>query len=147
MLGQTNETILKSALQRNLRHRATPAENALWYHLRAKRLAGHKFRRQHPFGDFILDLVCIEKRLVIEVDGGQHCGSDSDVERDASLRNAGFNVLRVWNHDVLNRMDRVLELVLAALNETTHHPLPGPPLEGEGEVRCPEAGEHPPSGP
>src|SRR6266852_5901992 len=70
--GQTNANILRRKLQRQLRHKPTDAERKLWSVLRARQMAGYKFRRQHPFGDYILDFVCLEARLVIEVDGGQH---------------------------------------------------------------------------
>ena len=139
MLGQTNHAIQRGGLQRKLRKASTPAEQRLWLHLRARRLADHKFRRQHPFGDYILDLVCMERRLVVELDGSQHLESTPDKRRDAYLSACGFRILRFWNHEVLNETPRVLEAILQALSEPVaepHHPLPGPPLEGEGEVQC-----------
>ena len=72
MQGQTNKNILTNNLQRKLRLKMTDAERALWQALRYQQMSGVKFRRQHPFADFILDFVCLEKMLVIEVDGGQH---------------------------------------------------------------------------
>jgi very-short-patch-repair endonuclease len=101
---------------RALRRSQTNAERALWYHLRGNRLQGHKFRRQHPYGRYILDFVCLEARLVIELDGGQHQGSVNDRERDAWLQARGFQILRFWNHDVLARPDAVLEHLFAALS-------------------------------
>ncbi len=75
MRGQTNQFILASKLQRKLRKAMTGAEKKLWQQLRGKQFDGYKFRRQHLFGDFILDFVCLEAKLVIEVDGGQHLES------------------------------------------------------------------------
>jgi len=101
---------------RSLRRNQTDAERALWYHLRGNRLQGHKFRRQHPCGRYILDFVCLEARLVIELDGGQHQGSSADCERDAWLQAQGFQILRFWNHEVLTQPDAVLERLFIALN-------------------------------
>ena len=72
MKGQTNPFVLKNKLQRTLRHDMTDAEQLLWKRLRGRQINGRKFRRQHLFGDFILDFVCLEAQLVIEIDGGQH---------------------------------------------------------------------------
>ena len=80
-------------------------------------MAGFKFRRQHPFGDFILDFVCIDRKLVVEVDGGQHTeNAKTDKARTERLLRAGFSVLRFWNHEVFGQP----------------HPHPGPLPEGEG---------------
>lgn len=98
----------------------TDAERVLWYRLRAGRLTQYKFRRQHPVGRYIVDFVCRSHRLIVEVDGSQHLDSAHDAERDAWLHSQDFRVLRVWNHDVLHRLDQVLELVL--------HTLESPPL-------------------
>ena len=101
MRGQANVSIAGKPLQKALRNRMTDAEQRLWQRLRERQLAGCKFRRQHPFFDYILDFVCLEKSLVIEIDGGQHLESESDRERDRRLREAGFGVLRFWNNEVL----------------------------------------------
>lgn len=101
---------------RALRRGQTDAERLLWYHLRGNRLHGHKFRRQHPYGRYILDFVCLEARLVIELDGGQHQDSAADRERDTWLQAQGFQTLRFWNHDVLTQPDAVLERLHAALS-------------------------------
>ena len=93
----------------------TEAEKILWYRLRAGRLTQYKFRRQHPTGRYIVDFVCLSHRLIVEVDGSQHLDSPQDAERDAWLRSQGFRVLRIWNHDVLQRLDQTLELILQAL--------------------------------
>jgi len=129
MKGQTNSFVLGQQLQRDLRRNMTDAERTLWHKLRGKQMVTHKFRRQHPYGNFILDFVCLDAMLVIEVDGGQHADSGKDAERDAALVSAGFRILRFWNNQVLNEMDAVLEVIGRHL-ET--HPHPNPPLEREG---------------
>ncbi|HEY1136089.1 MAG TPA: endonuclease domain-containing protein [Xanthomonadaceae bacterium] len=134
MEGQTSQSIQRNKLQRNLRKHMTDAEQALWRILRHRQLDGWKFRRQHPYSDYILDFVCLERQLVIEVDGGQHAESDSDARRDAKLAAAGFTVLRFWNHDVLADIHAVGDEILRQLKSTTApHPHPDPPLEGEGD--------------
>ena len=85
---------------RDLRNNLTEAEKHLWYGLRLNNL-GVKFRRQVVIGRYIADFVCFEKKLVIEVDGGQHAESQEDKVRDQWLKGQGFKVLRFWNHDVL----------------------------------------------
>ena len=132
MHGQTNQNILAPKLQRRLRNNMTDAEKKLWQGLRGRQMDGYKFRRQHPYYDFILDFVCLEQKLVIEVDGGQHIDSVSDGVRDGFLEKGGFRVLRFWNNDVLTQTDSVLESIYRALTQGPHHPHPGPPLEGEG---------------
>jgi very-short-patch-repair endonuclease len=109
----------------------TDAERHLWQALRNNQM-GCKFRRQHPYEDYILDFVCIEKKLVIEVDGGQHAETiDYDTNRTIMLQSAGFHVLRFWNNEVLTELSVVKEHIWNILQATTH-PHPGPPLEGEG---------------
>jgi very-short-patch-repair endonuclease len=100
---------------RNLRKNSTDAERHLWYPLRAGRL-GFKFKRQVPIGAYIVDFVCLEKRLVIELDGGQHMDNKIyDTKRTDWLMTNGFKVLRFWNHDVFQQMPSVLEVILSAL--------------------------------
>ena len=106
------------ARARTLRARMTDAERALWAKLRMRQLGGHKFRRQVPFDRYILDFVCLERRLVVEVDGGQHADSASDEIRTAHLENEGFRVVRFWNAEVLREMDLVLNRILSALETT-----------------------------
>ena len=109
------------------------AEQALWHLLRCRQISGLKFRRQHPFGDYILDFVCLEKRLVIEVDGGQHGEhAGNDKNRARILQAAGFRVLRFWNNDVLNEIESVKEKIWFAIQEGQPHPHPNLPLGGEG---------------
>jgi very-short-patch-repair endonuclease len=90
----------------------------LWHRLRAKQLAGIKFRRQEPIGRFIVDLVSFEKRVVIELDGGQHARSTlKDLERDAILEQRGFTVLRFWNDEGLENLEGVLDAIREACSE------------------------------
>jgi very-short-patch-repair endonuclease len=100
---------------RALRVSMTNAERKLWYALRDRRFAGFKFRRQVPIGYFIADFVCFEKRLVIEVDGGQHCDSAADMRRDRWFAANNFRILRFWNNDVLSNLEGVLTLLAEAL--------------------------------
>ncbi len=116
MQGQTNKSIQSNKTQRILRHAMTDAERFLWKALRHKQIAGYKFRRQHPFEDFVLDFVCLEKKLVIEIDGGQHTERDiPDKIRTRKLEKAGFCVLRFWNHEVLGQIEAVNERILERL--------------------------------
>jgi very-short-patch-repair endonuclease len=86
------------ALRRNL----TEAEQRLWYHLRAHRFMGYKFKRQKPIGRYIVDFACLEHRLIIELDGGQHSEQAVyDQQRDTWLRSQGYTILRFWNNDVM----------------------------------------------
>jgi len=102
---------------RNLRQNSTDAEIKLWLELRDRRLGGVKFVRQFPVGPYVVDFVCRDKKLVIEVDGGQHAENAKDRVRDSFLMNEGYKVLRFWNHDILTNMDGVLETISAALSE------------------------------
>jgi very-short-patch-repair endonuclease len=133
MLGQTNKKILSNRLQRGLRNEMTDAEKALWKLPRCRQVSGFKFRCQHPFGDYILDFVCLERKLVIEVDGGQHGERTKyDEIRTENLLQDGFRVLRFWNTEVLREIEAVKERIGRAVQEQQTHPLPHPPLEGEG---------------
>jgi len=87
----------------------------MWQLLRHRRLAGFKFRRQAPFQTYVLDFVCFERKIVVEVDGSQHFESKRDQERDLALSKEGFCVLRYWNNDVLRQPDSVLEDIFAHL--------------------------------
>ena len=133
VLGQPNKKILSNRLQRRLRNEMTDAEKALWKVLRCRQVSGFKFRRQHPFGDYILDFVCLERKLVIEVDGGQHGERTKyDEIRTENILTAGFRVLRFWNTEVLQEIEAVKERIGRAVQKQQTHPLPDPPLEGEG---------------
>jgi primosomal protein N' (replication factor Y) len=93
----------------------TDAERRLWSMLRGNRLAGYKFRRQHPIGPFIVDFACIEQQLVIEADGGQHADNEADQRRTEWLEGHGWRVMRFWNNDVLANPAGVAETILQAL--------------------------------
>jgi very-short-patch-repair endonuclease len=112
------EGMEKSVLRqraRNLRQNSTDAEKHLWYYLRANRL-GCKFKRQVPMGSYIVDFVCHEKRVIIELDGGQHAENQMyDMNRTAWLTERGFKVLRFWNHDVFQQTPSVMEVIVTAL--------------------------------
>ncbi|TVR97492.1 MAG: endonuclease domain-containing protein [Rhodospirillales bacterium] len=101
-------------LARRLRRDGTDAERRLWRHLRNRGLDGHKFRRQHPIAGFVADFACVEARLVVEVDGGQHGGA-ADARRTAALHRHGFTVLRFWNNEVLVNTEGVIETIRAFL--------------------------------
>ena len=111
----------------------TDAERLLWQHLRNRQLGEYKFRRQRPIGPYIVDFVCLEKKLVIEVDGGQHAGQmESDSKRSDYLKEKGYRVMRFWNNEVLKETESVLTVVLSTLDGTS--PLtPALSPRGEGE--------------
>lgn len=99
-------------LGRALRKRSTEAERLLWRHLRMKQLEGLKFRRQQPFDKYIVDFICFEKRLIIEVDGAHHADqNNSDKEKDMYLKQCGFRILRFWNNEVLKNTGGVLAVI------------------------------------
>jgi very-short-patch-repair endonuclease len=99
-------------LGKALRNRPTDAEQFLWKYLRLKQMEGLKFRRQQPIDNYIVDFICLEKRIIIEVDGGQHATQkDDDTVRDKYLRQQGFHVLRFWNNEVLQNINGVLEII------------------------------------
>ena len=112
---------------RALRANGTDAEQALWRHLRSRQLNGHKFRRQHPIGPYIADFACVEARLVVELDGGQHAQMDApqyDERRTQFLQAQGWQVLRFWNHDMLVEPAGVLQAIAQALAHPYPHSLP-----------------------
>ena len=99
----------------HLRQTSTDAERWLWHHLRNRQFGGHKFRRQHKIGSYVANFACLERLLVIEVDGGQHADPNSnDPERTAWLESEGYRVVRFWNNEVLTN----IEGVLARIEET-----------------------------
>ncbi len=104
---------------RSLRKEQTDAESTLWRLLRDRRIAGAKFRRQHPIPPYVVDFYCHEANLVVEVDGGQHAEQRrGDERRTAFLERRGLRVLRFWNHEVLQETDAVLEHIWQALTPT-----------------------------
>ena len=100
---------------RALRRNATDAERTMWRLLRDRRLGGAKFRRQVPIGPFVVDFASIEHRLVVELDGGQHAQSRSDMRRDGFLAAGEWRVLRFWNNDVMGNHDGVLQRISEAV--------------------------------
>ena len=115
---------------RRLRQDMTDAERALWLELRDRRLLGFKFRRQWTLGSYVVDFCCIERRLIIEADGGQHT-PERDARRTAWLTQEGYRVLRFWNNEILTNMGGVLETIGEALASDPH---PNPlPQAGEGK--------------
>jgi very-short-patch-repair endonuclease len=131
---------------RKLRGNATGTENVLWRQLRNRSLDGFKFRRQYPTGNYIVDFVCLEQRLIVEADGGQHMQSASDMKRDCWLNEQGFVILRFWNNEITTNLSGILETILCHLKA----PSPGrfastPSRYGERvQGRCsPENSPHP----
>jgi very-short-patch-repair endonuclease len=132
-MGVVRRTISPHAAP--MRRQQTDAESALWAELRARRLGGHKFRRQWTLGPYIADFCCLESLLIVEADGGQHTPA-SDRARTEYLRARGFRILRFWNNDILTNMEGVLTTILGALRgfEKQIDPHPSPlPRAGEGE--------------
>ena len=123
---------------RVLRQRMTDAERLLWRHLRNRELGGWKFRRQYPVGSFIVDFICVEKNVVIEVDGGQHAENEEiDLQRSAYLNKMGYQVVRFWNNQVLQETEAVLEVVFAILangKQNSPSPQPSPPSGERGNL-------------
>jgi very-short-patch-repair endonuclease len=109
---------LKTERGRTLRRFSTKAELRLWNQLRWRQLGGHKFIRQHPIGPFIVDLVCREQRLIIEIDGGQHSLNERDKIRDQWLVERGYSVLRLRNNEILQNIESVLETIKFALADS-----------------------------
>jgi len=123
---------------RALRRRMTDAERRLWRHLRNRELGGWKFKRQYPVGPFIVDFICVEKNLVIEVDGGQHAeNEEQDIQRSTYLNKMGYRVFRFWNNQVLQETESVLEAIFAILAEVKQNspsPQPSPPSGERGKI-------------
>jgi very-short-patch-repair endonuclease len=118
MIGRTNKKVRSGKLQRTLRNNMSDAEQALWNLLRGRQICGLKFRRQHPFGDYILDFVCLENKLVIGVEGGQHGQQEGyDEHRTQKLQAASFRVVRFWNNEVLKEIESIREKIWLAAQE------------------------------
>jgi very-short-patch-repair endonuclease len=114
MRGRNDKTI---RIARKLRVNQTDAETVLWNRIRNRQIDGHKFVRQQPMLGYICDFVCRERRLVIEVDGGQHNESVTDAVRDRHLMDKGYRVLRFWNNDVPGNVEDVLLTIQAELSK------------------------------
>jgi very-short-patch-repair endonuclease len=118
------------SLARTLRHQSTDAERLLWKHVRGRRLAGYKFKRQVAIEPYIVDFVCLEAKLIVEADGGQHMEQVvHDVKRTEYLESLGYKVLRFWNNEILGDIHSVLVWIHHYLMRSPH---PNPLPEGEG---------------
>jgi very-short-patch-repair endonuclease len=118
------------SLARQLRQQATDAERMLWRHLRAHRMAGRKFRRQVVIEPYIVDFACLEARLIVEADGGQHVEqAEDDLKRSLFLESLGYTVIRFWNDEILGDIDTVLAQIHGCLIKT---PSPQPSPAGRG---------------
>jgi very-short-patch-repair endonuclease len=106
-----------TSIARSLRRKSTDAESYLWRRVRSRQIACLRFRRQQPIGPYIVDFYCFEKKLIIEIDGGQHFESEADRRRDRWLAARWYLVLRFWNHEVLEQTMAVLDRIeeIAAL--------------------------------
>jgi len=118
-----------------LRRAMTDPEKRLWWHLRARLpLDGTHFRRQVALGSYVVDFVCMEHHLIVEIDGDQH-GTDAalayDARRDAFLAKNGFRLLRFSNREVMTELEPVLDTIFATLSETTPTPYPSPTGRGD----------------
>lgn len=111
-----HQSALSISRARALRGNLTDAERLLWNGLRNRRLAGLKFRRQHPIGRWIVDFYCHDALLVIEADGGQH-NDIADARRTADLSARGLHVLRFWNHDILQNPQGVFAVIAAQADQ------------------------------
>jgi len=103
---------------RELRKNMTDAERVLWFRLRSRQVEGRKFRRQHPIGRYVVDFVCLERRLIVEVDGSQHMDNPNDEIRTRWLEREGYKVLRFWDNEVLMETDAVMEVIKEAVEES-----------------------------
>jgi len=127
------ENTLLTNLAKELRLGQTEAEKILWFKLRNWQLDGAKFRRQQRIGGYIVDFVCLENKLIIEIDGGQHDEAparEEDNRRTRWLEGRGYQVLRFWNNDILLNMDGVLEKIRGVFIQK-FHPHLASPVEGE----------------
>ncbi len=118
MGGDPRQTLSRSRLAQKLRTAATPAERKLWQQLRQRNIAASRFRRQHPIGPYVVDFICLERKLIVELDGGQHAEPDTeaaDKVRTDWLAARGFRVIRFWNNEVMSNRRGVLEAIHAEL--------------------------------
>ena len=112
----------KRSFARAMRREMTEAEDKLWRELRSRRLDRIKFRRQVPIGPYIADFVCLDARLIVEVDGTQHAESRRDAIRDAELKRRGFRVLRFWNDEVLRELTSICDTIVAYARDDALQP-------------------------
>ena len=117
--GYTQRTLTTA---QTLRRNRTDAEGLLWHYLSNNQLDGHRFRRQHPIGPYIVDFACLARKILIELDGSQHAErQDDDKKRDAFLRAQGYRVLRFWNNEVFENCFGVLERIYEGPSWRTPH--------------------------
>jgi very-short-patch-repair endonuclease len=122
----------KITFARQLRKNSTDAERLIWSYLRSRSLEGIKFRRQQPFGPYIVDFISTEKKLVIELDGGQHSENRTlDEDRDQFIESEGYRIIRFWNNEALQNTEGVLERIRQEILKSAPSPRPSPP-EGRG---------------
>jgi very-short-patch-repair endonuclease len=127
---------VRKAVQRarELRRNPTDTERKLWHHIHDKQIENFRFRRQRPIGKYIVDFICLEANLVIELDGGQHVEQQQyDAERTKYLTAQGLHVLRYWNNDVMQNIEGVLEDIRAALMQRVSLSTPSRPSPREGK--------------
>jgi len=107
-------------LARELRKKQTPQETKMWNLLRNHQFYGYEFRRQYPIGDYIVDFICRKKKIIIELDGGQHNETQNieyDNKRTEFLKSKGYNVIRFWNNDVDNHIEGVYDAIKKELDK------------------------------
>lgn len=127
--GQKEMENILMQISKELRQKQTEAEKTLWFKLRDRQLDGAKFRRQHCIGSYVVDFTCLEKKLIIEIDGGQHnqtSTKDNDEQRTQWLEAAGYHVMRFWNSEVLQNTEGVLEKIRELLRQKRHPHLTSP---------------------
>jgi len=113
---------------RKLRKSETDAERKIWQQLRSRNLNGAKFRRQYPVGPYVIDFICINEKLIIELDGSQHLQQRTyDAQRTAFLEQAGYRVMRFWDNDVLLQTENVMQAIVDALANPSPQPSPREP--------------------
>ena len=120
---------------RKLRKRLTDAERRIWSRLRLRQLDGMKFRRQAPIDQYVVDFLCLEKRLIVEIDGGQHT-VQSDKERTDWLESQGFTIVRIWNNEALQNTEGAVERIPRRLRAGPP-PTPARPRKGGGALTRP----------
>ena len=122
----------KKVLSRKLRKHQTEVERLFWVKVRNRQIEGLKFRRQHQLGIYIVDFVCLERKLIVELDGGQHNDEqqrDKDSQRTSYLEGLGFEIIRFWNNEVIENLPDVLEKIYQVCISPHPDPLP----KGEGD--------------
>ncbi len=114
MRGIDNQNLIDSA--KKLRKTQTPREEKLWYLLRNRRFKEYKFRRQYPIGNYIVDFICLSKKIIVELDGSGHLQSKSyDQQRDVFIRSRGYKIIRFWNNELESNLEGVLNKIYEML--------------------------------